>query len=121
MIAHPERNEEVQARPERLRDFVDVGMLIQLTAASVDGRLGRRPREASLLMLELGLAHLLASDAHAPSVRAIGLSNAVESIGDPELGRWLTEDVPAALIASEPLPQRPASVSPGRSRRAKRR
>ena len=41
--------------------------------------------------------------------------------GDPELGRWLTEDVPAALIASEPLPQRPASASPGRSRRANRR
>jgi protein-tyrosine phosphatase len=121
VIAHPERNEEVQARPERLRDFVDVGMLVQLTAASVDGRLGRRPRETSLLMLERGLAHLLASDAHAASVRAIGLSNAVESIGDPELGRWLTEDVPAALIASEPLPERPVSASSGRSRRAKRR
>jgi protein-tyrosine phosphatase len=121
VIAHPERNEEVQARPERLHDFVDAGMLVQLTAASVDGRLGRRPRETSLLMLELELAHLLASDAHAPSVRAIGLSNAVESIGDPELGRWLTEDVPAALIASEPVPERPVSASPGRSRRAKRR
>ena len=121
VIAHPERNEEVQARPERLHDFVDAGMLVQLTAASVDGRLGRRPRETSLLMLELELAHLLASDAHAPSVRAIGLSNAVESVGDPELGRWLTEDVPAALIASEPVPERPVSASSGRSRRAKRR
>mgnify|MGYP003694782425 CR=1 FL=1 len=110
-------------RPERLRDFAvdDRDALVQLTAASVDGRLGRRPRETSLLMLELGLAHLLASDAHAPSVRAIRLSNAVESIGDPELGRWLTEECPPPSLPPEPLPQRPASVSPGRSRRAKRR
>ena len=120
VLAHPERNQEVQTRPERLQEFVDVGMLVQLTAASVDGRLGRHARETSFAMLDLGLAHLLASDAHAPSIRAIGLSAAVEAIGDAELARWLTVDVPAALIASAPLPERPAR-SRGRSRRARRR
>ena len=69
-------------------------MLVQLTAASVDGRLGRAPRETSFAMLDLGLAHLLASDAHAPSIRAIGLSAAAESLGDPELARWLTRTFP---------------------------
>lgn len=121
VLAHPERNQEVQTRPERLREFLDVGMLVQLTAASVDGRLGRHARDTSFAMLELGLAHLLASDAHAPSIRAIGLSAAVEAIGDPELTRWLTVDVPASLIASTPLPERPNSRSRGRSRRARRR
>lgn len=121
VLAHPERNQEVQTRPERLREFVDVGMLVQLTAASVDGRLGRHARDASFAMLELGLAHLLASDAHAPSIRAIGLSAAVEAVGDPDLTRWLTVDVPAALIASAPLPERPSPRSRGHSRRARRR
>ena len=108
VLAHPERNPEVQAKPTNLHEFVDGGMLVQLTAASVDGRLGKRARETSIALLDLGLAHLLASDAHAPSIREIGLSAAAQSLGDDELARWLTEDVPAAIIAGAPLPERPS-------------
>jgi tyrosine-protein phosphatase YwqE len=49
-------------------------------------------------MLELGLAHLLASDAHAPTLRQIGMAAAVRKIGDDELARWLTEEVPGAIV-----------------------
>jgi protein-tyrosine phosphatase len=115
VLAHPERNAEVQADPpRRLRPLVDSGTLVQLTAASVDGRLGRRARAASLQLLDLELAHLLASDAHAPTVRAVGLTAAAEGLGHHELARWLTEDAPAAVLAGTPLPPRPA-------RRSKRR
>jgi protein-tyrosine phosphatase len=107
VLAHPERNPDVQAVPGRLQDFIDEGMLVQLTAASVDGRLGKRTRETSFTLLELGLAHLLASDAHAPSIREIGLSAAVASIGDEALARWLTADVPAAIVAAAQPPDRP--------------
>jgi protein-tyrosine phosphatase len=107
VIAHPERSADVQARPERLAPIVEGGALVQLTAASVDGRLGRRPREAAFRLLELGLAHLVASDAHAPSLRQIGMSTAAEAIGDPALARWLTVDVPAAILGGEQLPARP--------------
>jgi protein-tyrosine phosphatase len=107
VLAHPERNAEVQAVPGRLQEFIDDGMLVQLTAASVDGRLGKRPREAAFTLLDLGLAHLLASDAHAPTIREIGLSAAARSIGDVQLARWLTEDMPAAIVSSSPLPDRP--------------
>jgi protein-tyrosine phosphatase len=109
VLAHPERNPDVQAVPGRLQDFVDDGMLLQLTAASVDGRLGKRTRETSFALLDLGLAHLLASDAHAPSIRQIGLSAAAGSIGDAALARWLTEDVPAAIVSSAQPPDRPAA------------
>jgi protein-tyrosine phosphatase len=108
VLAHPERNPDVQAVPSKLQEFVDDGMLVQLTAASVDGRLGKRARDTSLALLDLGLAHVLASDAHAPSIREIGLSAAAGAIGDRELVRWLTEDVPAAIVACAPLPERPA-------------
>ena len=108
VLAHPERNAEVQASPEALlRPLVESGTLVQLTAASVDGRLGRRARHASAELLELGLAHLLASDAHAPAVRAVGMTDAAEAIGDTALARWLTWDVPAALLAGEEPPTRP--------------
>ena len=110
VIAHPERNREVQEQPERLDEVVRVGGIVQLTAASVDGRLGKRPAACARRLLELGLAHLIASDAHAPLVRAAGMSAARAAAGDKELGRWLTHDVPAALLAGEPLPPRPRSA-----------
>jgi protein-tyrosine phosphatase len=106
VIAHPERNLEVQDEPERLEPVVRNGGLVQLTAASVDGRLGRRAQETSRRLLERGLAHVIASDAHTADVRAAGLARAAREVGDA-LGRWLTQGVPAALLAGEPLPPRP--------------
>ena len=107
VLAHPERNGEVQGRPSRLQEFVEAGMLVQLTAASVDGRLGRRAQAASRTLLELGLAHLIASDAHTPSVRAVGLSAAAAEVRDRDLARWLTEAVPRAIVDGTELPHRP--------------
>lgn len=107
VIAHPERNAEVQTDPERLRPFVLAGALVQLTAASVDGRLGRRSRNAGFELIEKELAHLIASDAHLPAVRSIGMREAAHAVGDETLARWLTQDVPGAIVAGEPIPPRP--------------
>jgi protein-tyrosine phosphatase len=107
VLAHPERNDEVQEDPERLRPLVRAGVLVQLTAASVDGRLGRRARRSSETLLELRLAHLIASDAHAPELRGAGLAHAAAAVGDDELASWLTRDVPAAVLAGRPPPPRP--------------
>ena len=107
VLAHPERNADVQHDPERLRPLVDGGVVVQLTAASLDGRLGGAPRTAAKRLLDARLAHLLASDAHAPDVRSVGLSRAAGDAGDDGLARWLTEDVPAALLAGAALPDRP--------------
>jgi protein-tyrosine phosphatase len=107
VLAHPERSGEVQAEPERLRPLADAGALIQITAASVDGRLGKRAASCAHALVEERLAHLIASDAHAPAVRAIGMSSAAEAVGDDALARWLTLEVPAALLAGTPVPPRP--------------
>ena len=107
VIAHPERNPDVQERPELLERLVAGGALAQLTAASVDGRLGPRARKTSLLLLERGLAHLIASDAHEASVREVGLGSAAAAVGDEALARYLTIDVPRAIVEGGPLPDRP--------------
>jgi protein-tyrosine phosphatase len=107
VLAHPERNPSVQEDPERLRELVDAGVHVQLTAASVDGRLGRRVAAAARTLLDTGLAHLIASDAHGPSIRAIGMTAAAAAVDDRALAEWLTRDVPEALLASAPLPDRP--------------
>jgi protein-tyrosine phosphatase len=103
VLAHPERNADVQANPELLEPLVAAGMLVQLTAASVDGRVGRRTQTCAHDLLGARLAHLLASDAHASSVRATGLTAAAEAIAFPELVDWLTRDSPARLLAGTPL------------------
>ena len=106
VIAHPERSVEVQERPDQIETLVRAGAVIQLTAASVDGRLGRAPAACARRLLELELAHLISSDAHAPGVREAGLSAAAAGVGG-ELGDWLTRLVPAALLAGDDLPPRP--------------
>lgn len=108
VLAHPERNADVQAQPELLEPLVATGTLVQVTAASVDGRLGRRTSSCARVLVERGLVHLLASDAHAATVRAIGMRAAAEALGDDALARWLTEDVPRAIVDNTRIPERPA-------------
>jgi protein-tyrosine phosphatase len=103
LLAHPERNPEVQADPGRLAPLVAAGVRVQVTAASVDGRLGAQPLACSRWLLERGLVHVLATDAHAPAVRAGGLSGAVEALGDAELAQRLTVDNPRAIVAGETI------------------
>lgn len=109
VLAHPERNPDVQARPDRLDGLVSAGALVQLTAASVDGRLGARAQACASALLARGSAHLIASDAHEASVRAIGLSDAAAALRDDELARWLTVEVPRAIVDDLELPARPTS------------
>lgn len=108
ILAHPERNFDVQERPELLEPLMGANVLIQVTAASIDGRLGGRASRASRRLLDLGLMHLVASDAHTPDVRAAGLSGAVRALGDDRLANWLTFEVPAAVLAGADIPPRPA-------------
>lgn len=108
VLAHPERNDVVQRAPEKLKALVSSGCLVQLTAASAAGRLGRRSRAAATQLLELGLAHLLASDAHAAGLRGAGLSAAAVAVGGGQLAEWLTCELPAAIVARTELPPRPA-------------
>jgi protein-tyrosine phosphatase len=107
VIAHPERSASVQSEPKRLHPIVDAGALVQVTAASIDGRLGKDCRRTGLTLIENGLAHMIASDAHLPDVRRIGLSAAREEVADDALGRWLTEDVPGAIVSGVAVPPRP--------------
>jgi protein-tyrosine phosphatase len=104
LLAHPERNGEVAERPERLRPVVEAGTLVQVTAGSLDGRLGAAAHRTGLKLLDLGLAHVVATDAHAPEGPRTGLGTVAQAVGDRGLARWLTEDAPSAILSGEPLP-----------------
>lgn len=105
VLAHPERNPDVQRDPGRLQELVAKGVLVQLTSGSLAGAYGRPSQVAGLELLDLGLAHLAASDWHGwPSP---GLDAVAAAVGDEILSRWLTTDVPSALVRGDELPARP--------------
>jgi protein-tyrosine phosphatase len=113
VLAHPERNADVQALPERLEPLVRSGVLVQVTAASVDGRIGRAAQRCGLVLIGRGLAHMLASDAHHASVRAVGMAAAAQAVGGGALADWLTWEVPAAIVEDAELPSRPEGIRKG--------
>jgi protein-tyrosine phosphatase len=80
--------------------------MIQLTAASLDGRLGERCRETALHLVAAGLVHMVASDAHMPDVRAVGMRSAADALDDAVLAEWLTSDVPRAVVEGRSVPSR---------------
>ena len=102
LLAHPERNDAVQADPSLLAAAVREGALVQVTSASVAGLLGPAPLRAAQQLIELDLVHVLATDAHGPGLAdRASLAVGVAALADPELARRLTTDVPALILAGE--------------------
>jgi protein-tyrosine phosphatase len=109
VLAHPERNDEVQRNPSALAPLVLAGALVQLTASSIARTLGPAASNAASELLRLRLAHLVASDVHSPSLGRSGLNAAAAELRDERLAAWLTEEVPAAIVEGGALPERPPS------------
>lgn len=118
LLAHPERSEAVQRAPDRLRDIVGRGALLQVTAASFLGDNGPVAQRTAVALLASGTAHIMASDAHSagpwrpPGVEE-GLAEAARATGaDPGVLRWMVEDGPAAIVEGRPV--RPPQLTPSR-------
>lgn len=121
LLAHPERSALMQKDPAILARLVAAGMLTSITAGTLLGKFGRTAHAFALDLLEEGLVHNVASDAHdadrrTPHIRD-GLAAADEQLpGVLDLAGWFTEDVPRALLEGAPVPPQPAP-SPRRPRR----
>jgi protein-tyrosine phosphatase len=112
LLAHPERAPDFLDAPRSLARLVELGAACSITAGSLIGRFGHAPRDLALAMLEDGLVHNVASDAHDDRGRSPALRPGLEAAerrarGVGELAAWLTEDVPAAVLAGESLPAPP--------------
>jgi len=111
MIAHPERNKDVMRDPLRLKPFVDAGCLIQVTAASIAGRFGRRALQTSIALLERDWITAVATDAHNLKHRPPMLSDARDALvrlaGEIKAAD-LTEINPGIIVAGRNDPAFPA-------------
>lgn len=114
ILAHPERCPWFQQDRSRLAELVEHGVLCQLTASAVEGAFGTVVEKFAEDLINEGLVHCVGSDGHNSGRRGpeIGASfrRAGRSIADA-LGRHLTVDVPAAILAGELAPSLAASGS----------
>lgn len=122
LLAHPERCPAIMREPQMLERLVGRGVLASITAGSLTGQFGGGVRAFALKLVEQGLVHNVASDAHDHSNRPPGIAEAVRSAGLGELLRWFSEDVPAALLAGEEqIPASPAGTPRANAPRERRR
>jgi protein-tyrosine phosphatase len=116
LLAHPERNSTLQREPERLEALARHGVLVQVTARSLLS--GKDSRRLATALVEQGVAHVIASDAHGSGAahRAPRLSEAVDAaiLVAPERALWMVTEAPAAILAGEPPPDPPSAPRPRR-------
>jgi protein-tyrosine phosphatase len=112
MLAHPERCPALQREPDMLRRLASAGVLMSLTAGSLVGRFGGEVRRFAMQLASDGLMYNVASDAHDLERRPPGMAEEIERAGLGALRGWLTEGVPAAMLAGDPIPAAPALPPP---------
>lgn len=125
ILTHPERLSWVDGHYDLVNRLVYSGVLMQITAGSLLGRFGRRPRYWAERMLADGICHLLATDAHNTEQRVPRLSEArdlvARKLGEAEATnmvlnrpRAIIEDAnPGEFMPSRQPPSAQARPRPG--------
>jgi protein-tyrosine phosphatase len=111
LLGHPERSPAFQREIGRLERLVDAGALAQVTTGAFTGDFGAIAQRTALDMTERGLVHVLASDTHDTLHRPPDLT-AADAVLGTEQREWMAAAAPAAILAGEPLPDRPAHPAP---------
>jgi protein-tyrosine phosphatase len=110
VIAHPERNKRIQAEPRIIANLVERGAFAQLDAGSLTRSFGPESYQTAKKIVEAGLAHFIATDAHHQDRRRPLLSPAIRiaaNWGGEEYARAMVEDNPRALINDRAIPIQP--------------
>lgn len=107
ILTHPERNPTLQTDLGRLAKWLRGGLLVQVTADSILGNMGRAAERMSHQLLEDRWVHFVATDAHNLSSRPPRMRKAFELVakrhGD-EFAERIFITNPKAAFDGKPLP-----------------
>ena len=107
VVAHPERYDVVQKDPLICRYWTEkIGCALQLNKGSLLGAFGGRVQRASYFLIDNGLAHVIASDAHGADHRTPHMGRIRQLLEDqwgPDYARLLTERNPARILENNPV------------------
>jgi protein-tyrosine phosphatase len=110
IVTHPERNALIQRKPELVEQWVSLGCLIQVTAQSYTGAFGSKARKFSEKLLNEGLVHFFASDAHDTQRRPPILSECYKKLAKEkgeDIAELIMRENPSAVINGLPMPLQP--------------
>lgn len=82
IISHPERCVDIIDDPNRLYDFIKMGVLAQLNLPSLSGEYGQDIQRTAIKLVEHDMIHLVGSDAHSNKGRTPNVKKALELLGD---------------------------------------
>ncbi|WP_432662610.1 CpsB/CapC family capsule biosynthesis tyrosine phosphatase [Wukongibacter baidiensis] len=106
ILAHPERYKEVQENPNILIEYINMGVLCQVTSGSITGRFGKKAMETVRTLIKNNMAHFVASDGHSSRVRAPRLKStyrkSIEVFGE-EKAEKLFKINPQKVIKGEEI------------------
>lgn len=112
VIVHPERNHAILKDPNILYEFVNRGILAQVTAASFVGKFGKEIEKLSTQLIEGNLVHFIASDAHNVTSRKYYMKQAYEKL-EKDFGKekvhafqQVTKDLVNGDVISIPDPKK---------------
>lgn len=100
MIAHPERNRDVQSDPAKLAPFIRLNCLFQLTASSVLGDMGERSTALAEQLLKQKIFHVMATDSHNLLRRPPKLKQAAQYVSElvsPDYAELLVQQMPKQI------------------------
>lgn len=112
IFAHPEFIPDLARDLELMRRLERAGACFQITAMSLTGAFGKRTRTVARAMVEAGLIHFVASDAHNLTRRPPGLRDAYRYLADAHgqaIARRLTVENPRAVVENRPIHRSPAA------------
>lgn len=111
VLTHPERLSWIENKYDVVQTLAAKGVWMQITSGSVCGRFGSRPKYWAERMLQEGLVHILATDAHNLSSRrpdlAEGRDKAARIVG-PEEAYHLVVTRPYGILINTPPKDLPA-------------
>jgi protein-tyrosine phosphatase len=104
LLGHPERSPVFLRDPQSLRRLVDAGVRTQITASSLIGQFGGTVKRYVDHLLQAGIVHTVASDAHNTTRRPPGLYADALSARLGDGATWLLEEAPQAILDGDELP-----------------
>ncbi len=115
ILSHPERNQGILREPHLVKQLVENGCLMQVTAGSLLGSFGPAAQTLSEQLLREGLIHFIATDAHGATRRRPRLGDAfrhIAALTDENLATRICGHNPARVAAGQEIPPGPMPKYP---------
>ena len=109
VVAHPERYDALQENPGLAEQWFSAGYVLQMNKGSASGAFGPKVQKTALLLLNRGLYHIVATDAHSTDTRTTDMRAARQQLEricpEPYVDILLEENPRLLLSGGDMVPE----------------